>query len=150
MTEICDKPEERRVTWIEVMMVVALLTLITISALRFDSDPWRSALLRYRSDSLEATAAFSLQNKAVVEGYTKCWMDKSISPAPKCALDAVALGRSQGRTEAEVSKLIGSMGIFEEGCSRTDSPNLISVMKNDDLKALMATWCQAHGQQDTP
>lgn len=123
-------------------MVIALLTIITLGAINyFDPGVIRSALLRSRSDSLEATANASLPNKAVVEGYTKCWKDLSVEPAPKCALDAVALGRSQGRTEAEISQLLGGMGVFEHGCD-TDGVLPISVLRtNEELKSLLSTWC---------
>lgn len=148
MTETTEHPEKRKPTLIEIVMVGAVCAVVTIGTLKISSDPWSRALLRYRSDNLEATAALSVENKAVVDAYSKCWMDESQSPSPRCALDAIATARSQGRSEVDVSELIGGMGIFEEGCLRTDHPNLKAVMNNDDLKALMATWCLTHTPKD--
>ena len=133
------------ITLIEVMMVAALLAVITIGALEFDSLDRRGPVLQSRAEHLVATSAVSPENKTVVDAYVACWNDRSISPSPKCALDAVALGRSQGRTEDGVSELIGSMGIFENGCEDSPPRNLISISKNEELLTLMATWCTNHG-----
>lgn len=145
MTSTDDTPEKKKITWIELMMFIALLAIITIGTLEFDSLDGRGPLLRSRADNLVATSALSPENKAVVDAYVACWNDRSISlPSPKCALDAVALGRSQGRTEEGVSELIGSMGVFENGCEDSYPRKLISVMKNDELLTLMGTWCSSH------
>lgn len=97
--------------------------------------------LRYRDASLKKTAAMSVENKLVVDEYIRCWQDLRHNPSPKCALESAAMGRSQGRTEAQVSVLLGNMGIFEQGCIRTDTMDLIAVLANDELKGLMGKWC---------
>lgn len=148
MPETNAQPKERKATLIEIIMVISLMAIITIGAIQFfDPDVVRGALLRSRSDSLEATANVSLLNKAVVEGYTKCWQDRSVDPTPKCALDAVALGRSQGRTEAEISQLLGSMGVFEHGCQPDGLLPHSVLLKNQELNTLLSTWCQTQSEK---
>jgi hypothetical protein len=144
MSSTDNAPEKKKITGIELMMVIALIAVITTIAFQFDSLDRRGPVLRSRAEHLAATSAVLPDNKTVVDAYVACWNDRSISPSPKCALDAVALGRSQGRTEEGVSEMIGSMGIFENGCEDSDPRNLISVMKNEELLTLMGTWCFNH------
>jgi hypothetical protein len=151
MTSTDDAPEKKKICLIELVMVIALISVITVGALEFDSLDGRSKLFRTRTDHWVAASAVSPENKAVVDAYVACWKDDSRKHSPDCALDAVALGRSQGRTEEGVSELIASMGIFENGCGDSNPPrNLMAVMKNEELLTLMGTWCSSQRAKKAP
>lgn len=66
----------------------------------------------------------------MTDAYIACWKDESRSTSPDCALESVAIARSQGRTEDVVSELLGSMGIFEKGCAESDNDNVKAYPPN--------------------
>lgn len=144
MTEVAEQAEKPKTSVIEVATVMALIAIITIGAIVFMGISSRASHLSHRRESIEATASVSAQNKAVTDGYLKCWGDTSLSASPRCALEAAALGGSQGRTVEGVSELMGSMGIFENGCVDPDNSNVLAVQQNAELANLMATWCLTH------
>ncbi|WP_338923877.1 hypothetical protein V0M98_37335 (plasmid) [Pseudomonas silesiensis] len=135
---------QQGLTCLEFILIVVLIGLMVIGALTYMQAQSRGSHIAYRGDELKATAALYVENKVVTDAYIACWKDESRSTSPDCALESVAIARSQGRTEDTVAELLGSMGIFEKGCVESDNNNVKAIHQTPELSKLMTVWCAAH------
>lgn len=101
-----------------------------------------SSFYHRRAYATTELAKTSPENKLIADGYTACLKSRDFySIGATCALEAVGLARSQGRSEIEVADVLAKIGIFETGCD----PELMRyrdvVATTEELSALRSIWC---------